>query len=67
MFAIASDGGRRSYQGCHGSFSAGTLGPIAFGLSVRDSCLVILFFNLLCCIPPAYLWVTHSITSITHY
>ncbi|KAF9515846.1 hypothetical protein BS47DRAFT_1341452 [Hydnum rufescens UP504] len=35
-------------------FSAGTLGPIAFGLSVRDSCLVILFFNVLCCIPPAY-------------
>ncbi|KAK7437505.1 hypothetical protein VKT23_018577 [Stygiomarasmius scandens] len=37
------------------SFSAGTLGPAAFGLSTRDSCLVILFFNLLCCIPPAYL------------
>ncbi|KIY69200.1 hypothetical protein CYLTODRAFT_373087 [Cylindrobasidium torrendii FP15055 ss-10] len=37
------------------SFSAGSLGPIVFGLSVRDSCLVILFFNLLCAIPPAYL------------
>ncbi|KAF5363078.1 hypothetical protein D9758_012604 [Tetrapyrgos nigripes] len=36
------------------SFSAGTLGPVAFGLSTRDSCLVILFFNMLCCIPPAY-------------
>ncbi|THU97050.1 NCS cytosine-purine permease [Dendrothele bispora CBS 962.96] len=37
------------------SFSAGTLGPAAFGLSTRDSCLVILFFNMLCCLPPAYL------------
>ncbi|KAI0064983.1 NCS cytosine-purine permease [Artomyces pyxidatus] len=37
------------------SFSAGSLGPVAFGLGLRDSCLVILFFNLLCSIPPAYL------------
>ncbi|KAF8223465.1 NCS cytosine-purine permease [Tricholoma matsutake] len=37
------------------SFSAGTLGPVIFGLSVRDACLVILFFNLFCCILPAYL------------
>ncbi|KAK0473780.1 permease for cytosine/purines, uracil, thiamine, allantoin-domain-containing protein [Armillaria novae-zelandiae] len=37
------------------SFSAGTLGPVSFGLGVRDSCLVILFFNLLCALPPAYL------------
>lgn len=37
------------------SFSSGTLGPLAFGLSARDSCLVILFFNLLCAIPPSYL------------
>jgi purine-cytosine permease-like protein len=36
-------------------FSAGTLGPVAFGLSLRDSCLVILFFNLLFAIFPAYL------------
>jgi hypothetical protein len=36
-------------------FSSGTLGPVAFGLGLRDSCLVILFFNLLCAIPPAYL------------
>ena len=36
-------------------FSAGTLGPAAFGLGLRDSCLVILFFNLLCAIPPSYL------------
>ncbi|KAF8908581.1 NCS cytosine-purine permease [Gymnopilus junonius] len=36
------------------SFSAGTLGPI-FGLDLRTSCLTILFFNLLCCFPPAYL------------
>jgi len=37
------------------SFSAGTLGPIAYGLGLRDTCLVILFFNLLTNIPPAYL------------
>lgn len=37
------------------SFSSGTLGPIAFGLGLRDSCLVILFFNLLACLLPAYL------------
>ncbi|EIN08700.1 cytosine-purine permease [Punctularia strigosozonata HHB-11173 SS5] len=36
------------------SFSAGTLGPVVFGLGLRDSCLVILFFNLLCAAPPAY-------------
>ncbi|KAI0797398.1 cytosine-purine permease [Irpex lacteus] len=37
------------------SFSAGTLGPAVFGLCLRDSCLVILFFNLLCSAVPAYL------------
>lgn len=37
------------------SFSAGTLGPVVYGLSLRDSCLVILFFNLLCSALPAYL------------
>ncbi|KAI0042823.1 NCS cytosine-purine permease [Auriscalpium vulgare] len=37
------------------SFSTGTLGPVAFGLGLRDSCLVILFFNMLCAVPPAYL------------
>ncbi|KAJ7596499.1 NCS cytosine-purine permease [Mycena floridula] len=37
------------------SFSAGSLGPVVFGLGVRDTCLVILFFNLLCTLPPAYL------------
>ncbi|KAF7969611.1 hypothetical protein HWV62_26857 [Athelia sp. TMB] len=37
------------------SLSAGTLGPAAFGLGLRDSCLVILFFNMLCCALPAYL------------
>lgn len=36
-------------------FSTGTLGPVAFGLGLRDSCLVILFFNLISAIPPAYL------------
>ncbi len=36
-------------------FASGTLGPVTFGLGLRDSCLVILFFNLLCAIPPAYL------------
>jgi len=37
------------------SFSQGTLGPVIFGLGLRDSALVILFFNLLCCALPAYL------------
>ncbi|KAG1811875.1 NCS cytosine-purine permease [Suillus subaureus] len=37
------------------SFSTGTLGPISFGLGLRDSCLVILFFNILACALPAYL------------
>jgi purine-cytosine permease-like protein len=36
-------------------FSAGTLGPVAFGLGLQDSCLVILFFNMLFAIFPAYL------------
>ncbi|KAG6334992.1 hypothetical protein ID866_4093 [Astraeus odoratus] len=36
------------------SFSAGTIGPVVFGLGLRDSCLVILFFNLLACVLPAY-------------
>ncbi|KAN0129707.1 NCS cytosine-purine permease [Lactarius tabidus] len=36
------------------SFSAGTLGPVAFGLGLQDSCLVILFFNMLFAIFPAY-------------
>ncbi|KAG1867285.1 permease for cytosine/purines, uracil, thiamine, allantoin-domain-containing protein [Suillus subalutaceus] len=36
------------------SFSTGTLGPIAFGLGLRDSCLTILFFNILACALPAY-------------
>jgi purine-cytosine permease-like protein len=39
-------------------FSAGTLGPVIFGLGLRDTCLVILFFNLLCCALPAYLCVS---------
>jgi hypothetical protein len=42
------------------SFSAGTLGPVVFGLGVRDACLVILFFNLVCTLPPAYLSVVLS-------
>ncbi|KAI0290938.1 NCS cytosine-purine permease [Multifurca ochricompacta] len=36
------------------TFSTGTLGPVAFGLGLRDACLTILFFNLLCAAPPAY-------------
>lgn len=36
-------------------FSTGALGPLAFGLNARDSCLVILFFNILTSIPPAYI------------
>ncbi|KAG1801269.1 permease for cytosine/purines, uracil, thiamine, allantoin-domain-containing protein [Suillus variegatus] len=50
------------------SFSAGTIGPIAFGLGLRDSCLIILFFNILACALPAYLFVyfpKHSYKVIT--
>ncbi|KAF8268421.1 NCS cytosine-purine permease [Lactarius quietus] len=36
------------------SFSSGTLGPVAYGLGLRDSCLSILFFNLLFAGFPAY-------------
>ncbi|EDR02133.1 cytosine-purine permease [Laccaria bicolor S238N-H82] len=32
-----------------------SLGPAIFGLGLRDSCLTILFFNIICCAPPAYL------------
>ena len=31
------------------------LGPLSYGLSLRDSSLVILFFCMLSTIPPAYL------------
>jgi purine-cytosine permease-like protein len=37
------------------AFSTGTLGPSVYGLNLRDSCLVILFFNLLTFTLPAYL------------
>ncbi|EEB90391.1 hypothetical protein MPER_11410, partial [Moniliophthora perniciosa FA553] len=36
------------------SFSAGALGPVAFGLGVKGSCLVIWLFTMLCAVPPAY-------------
>ena len=36
-------------------FSSGTLGPVIFGLGLRDACLTILFFNLLCCAFPSYM------------
>ncbi|KAF9078358.1 permease for cytosine/purines, uracil, thiamine, allantoin-domain-containing protein [Rhodocollybia butyracea] len=42
------------------SFSAGTLGPVAYGLGIRESCLTILFINMLCCLPPAYLRINSS-------
>lgn len=41
--------------------STGTTGPIVYGLGLRDSCLLILFLNILCCIPPAYLYaISHT-------
>ncbi|PFH47937.1 hypothetical protein AMATHDRAFT_76967 [Amanita thiersii Skay4041] len=39
------------------SFSAGTLGPVIFGLGLRDTCLCILFFDLLCFAFPSYFTV----------
>ncbi|KAF8898130.1 NCS cytosine-purine permease [Gymnopilus junonius] len=43
------------------TFSIGTLGPVVFQLGLRDSCLVILLFNLFCTIFPAYFstWGAH--------
>ncbi|PPQ80372.1 hypothetical protein CVT26_008273 [Gymnopilus dilepis] len=43
------------------TFSIGTLGPVIFDLGLRDSCLVILLFNLFCTIFPAYFstWGAH--------
>lgn len=37
------------------SITFGMLGPLAYGLSLRDSALVILFFGLFSTIAPAYL------------
>jgi hypothetical protein len=54
IFSLASED-RLVTLGSVRRFSTGTLGPVAFGLGLRDSCLVILFFNLICAIPPAYL------------
>ncbi|GAA6041126.1 hypothetical protein JCM8097_004128 [Rhodosporidiobolus ruineniae] len=36
-------------------FSTGTLGPLYYSLSLRDSCLIILFANIFSCGIPAYL------------
>ena len=36
-------------------FSSGTLGPVIFGLGLRDACLTIILFNLLCCAFPSYM------------
>ena len=47
-------------------FSAGTLGPVAFELGLRDTCLTILFFNLLCCAFPAYLYVSFYELSMSY-
>ncbi|KXN84090.1 Purine-cytosine permease fcyB [Leucoagaricus sp. SymC.cos] len=47
------------------SFSAGTLGPGVFGLSIRDSCLTILFFQLLFCVMPAFACVNSFIPLIS--
>ncbi|PGH03888.1 hypothetical protein AJ79_07246 [Helicocarpus griseus UAMH5409] len=33
----------------------GMMGTLSFGLSLRDASLVIIFFNMLCTVPPAYL------------
>jgi hypothetical protein len=48
-------GNSGSHDSAFRRFASGTLGPVTFGLGLRDSCLIILFFNLICAIPPAYL------------
>ena len=54
-FLLNCAGNFGSYNFIFRRFASGTLGPVTFGLGLRDSCLVILFFNLICAIPPAYL------------
>jgi len=39
----------------HSSLVFGILGPVVFGLSLRNSALIILFFSILTSIPCAYL------------
>lgn len=41
-------------NGTISAFSTGTLGPLLYGLSLRDSALVIVLFNLFSCAMPAY-------------
>ncbi|KAF8337621.1 cytosine-purine permease [Cantharellus anzutake] len=49
---------------CLISVSTGTLGPIFFGLGLRDSALVILFMNAACCVIPAYFSTFGPITGL---
>lgn len=37
------------------SIVTGMLGTLTYGLSLRNSSLIILFFTLIACVPPAYL------------
>lgn len=46
------------------TFSLGTLGPAIFELGLRDSVLVIIFFNLLSTIPVAYFSVFGARTGL---
>ena len=41
-------------NGTISAFSTGTLGPLLYGLSLRDTALCILFFNLFSCSLPSY-------------
>ena len=46
------------------SLPTGILGTLTFGLSLRDTSLIILFFGLLTIIPPAFLGVGGSQTGL---
>ena len=48
-------------------FASGILGPVTFGLGLHESCLVILFFNLICAVPSAYLLSVMEAVSLRMY
>ncbi len=39
------------------SLPAGILSTLGFGLSLRDASLIIIFFSLITCIPPAFMGI----------
>ena len=46
------------------SIPTGLLATLSFGMSLRDSSLVILFFAMLTCIPPAFMGIAGAETGL---